>query len=156
MSDNNSFWFEYIKSVRKIANKRMSTENTLQQKDKTKSSFNYVTYLEKGSFHTSASVGSNHNMVIDAKIDLHGFTQELAFKVLENFLRKSYNNNIKRVLVITGKGSSEKPSVIKLEVPRWLKYTELSKYIRSFSVAREKLGGEGAILVDLKSKPKGE
>lgn len=154
MSDNNSFWFEYIKSVKKIANKKIVTENKLQQKDKTKSSFKYLPYLEKEFY--KPSVASSTNMIIDAKIDLHGFTKELAFKVLENFLRKSYNNNIKKVLVITGKGSSEKPSVIKLEVPRWLKYTELSRYIRSFSVAREKLGGEGAILVDLKNKAKGE
>lgn len=154
MSENNSFWFEYIKSVKKIANKKIVTDNKLQQKDKIKSSFKYLPYLDKEFY--KPSVTSSTNMIIDAKIDLHGFTKELAFKVLENFLRKSYNNNIKKVLVITGKGSSEKPSVIKLEVPRWLKYTELSRYIRSFSVAREKLGGEGAILVDLKNKAKGE
>ena len=38
------------------------------------------------------------------KIDLHGYTLEEANKHVESFIKKSYDNNVTKIIVITGKG----------------------------------------------------
>jgi DNA-nicking Smr family endonuclease len=89
---------------------------------------------------------------IDAKIDLHGLTQAEAYIKLKNFLEQSYAQNKKHALIVTGKGPIDTPGVIKLAVPRWLQYTEVSKYVLSYTTAKPNFGGEGAISVILRSK----
>ena len=37
-------------------------------------------------------------------IDLHGYTLEEANKTIENFIIKSYQENINKLIVVTGKG----------------------------------------------------
>ena len=86
----------------------------------------------------------------DARIDLHGMTKDQAYSALKNFLQNARNLGKKNVLIITGKGSLLQPSVIKVEVPRWLEYTELKQYVMSYSSANYRLGGEGAIIVTLR------
>lgn len=87
---------------------------------------------------------------IDAKIDLHGLTQDEAFDLLQNFFITSMRSGKKQLLIITGKGRSDKPSVLKTNVPRWLKYTQLSDFVLSCCIAPEYLGGEGAFVIKLR------
>ena len=91
-----------------------------------------------------------NKQLIDARLDLHGFTQEQAFAELKNFLAYCHQQDKKNILIITGKGRLNQPGVIKLMLPRWLEFTELKQYITSYSTAKYELGGEGAILVVLK------
>lgn len=87
---------------------------------------------------------------IEAKIDLHGFYQDQAFDALHKFFTSCQEKQKRLVLVITGKGRNDKPSVLKTNFPRWLKYTDLSSYITTFDYAPDYLGGEGAFVVRLK------
>ncbi len=89
-------------------------------------------------------------LVIEDRIDLHGLTQEQAYSSLLHFLSSARENKKKHVLVVTGKGALDKPSVIKTIVPRWFEYTELKQYVASYSVAPINFGGSGALVAKLK------
>lgn len=91
-------------------------------------------------------------IVVDAKIDLHGLTQDGAFEELRNFFIASILKGRKQLLIITGKGRSDKPSVLKTNLPRWLRYTQLSEFVSSCNIAPEYLGGEGAFIIKLKKQ----
>ena len=43
-------------------------------------------------------------MLVIESINLHGYTLEEANKIIEQFINKSYLENIKKLIVITGKG----------------------------------------------------
>ena len=64
------------------------------------------------------------------KIDLHGYTIEEANKTIEQFIQKSFNENVTKIIVITGKGlrskNVENPylskdlSILKYSVPEFI------------------------------------
>jgi DNA-nicking Smr family endonuclease len=102
---------------------------------------------------------------IDARIDLHGLRMSEAEEVLTNFLMRCYGNGCRTVLVITGKGRTERDpyyepfdlfaapdrGVLKSNVPRWLADPELRAIVTSYTTAAQKHGGEGALYVQLRS-----
>ncbi len=91
------------------------------------------------------------NMTLDARIDLHGMTQDHAHDALLHFMRQSIKAKFRVVLVITGKGrQSGGQGILKGEVPRWLNEPTLRPHILSFSYAQPKHGGDGALYVYLK------
>lgn len=100
-------------------------------------------------------------MPIEARIDLHGMTRDLAHEALERFIIESYKRGLRNVLVITGKGKSKATSedwlivgegVLKTNVPFWLDGTNLKSYILKYINAQPKDGGTGALYVYLKRK----
>jgi DNA-nicking Smr family endonuclease len=106
----------------------------------------------------------------DARIDLHGFTEEAAHRALEAFLRGAAASGARLVLVITGKGL--KPSapdepfdleldrrtrgVLKAMVPRWLQEPGLVRLVADVRTAHRKHGGAGALYVYLRKEGKPE
>ena len=86
---------------------------------------------------------------IDARIDLHGRTQEEAHVVLLRFLHRAQANGAKTVLVITGKGgrSDSGRGVLKRQVPMWLALPEFRALVVGFADAAIGHGGEGALYV---------
>ena len=64
------------------------------------------------------------------KIDLHGFTLQEANKAIEKFIQKCFNENVTKIIVITGKGlrskNIENPylskdlSILKYSVPEFI------------------------------------
>src|SRR5689334_9120587 len=63
----------------------------------------------------------------DAKLDLHGLTQDAAHRALLNFLKGAQRRGARLVLVVTGKGKPDPDrfdmqsgGVLKNLVPRWL------------------------------------
>jgi DNA-nicking Smr family endonuclease len=102
---------------------------------------------------------------IDARIDLHGLRLSEAQDVLTGFLTRCYMNGCRTVLVITGKGRTERDpyyepfdlfanpdrGVLKSNVPRWLAEPELRAMVASYTSAAQKHGGEGALYVQLRS-----
>jgi DNA-nicking Smr family endonuclease len=88
---------------------------------------------------------------IDAKLDLHGKTQDEALNSLRNFIRNSYEAGKRNVLVITGKGANN-DGILKNQVPRWLNSDGLRENIIMFSYAKPKHGGDGALYVLLRKK----
>ena len=88
---------------------------------------------------------------IDAIKDFHGYNLNIAKDVLINFILNSYKSNLKNILVITGKGKNNS-GILKKEIPRWLYDKEIKKFIISHFSAPQNLGGEGAILIRIKTK----
>ncbi len=91
-------------------------------------------------------------MKIGARIDLHGHTQEEAYRALCAFIASSRAAGRRCVLVVTGKGSRPDGTtgVLRQSVPRWLNMAPLREKVLSFTHARPKDGGEGALYVLLK------
>ncbi len=90
---------------------------------------------------------------IEARIDLHGMTQNQAHAALGYFLHGSQAAGRRSVLVITGKGRGKDgggEGVLREAVPRWLNEGANRRMVRAFSHAATKDGGEGALYVLLK------
>ncbi len=88
---------------------------------------------------------------IDARIDLHGMTQDLAHRILQDFVVHQYHSGSKIILVITGKGRMHE-GILRNAVPRWLREQHLAEYVSAFRVSHIAHGGEGALYVRLRSK----
>ena len=96
-------------------------------------------------------------------IDLHGFTLEEANKCVEKFILKSYEDNISKLIIVTGKGLhsendknpyvSKDMSILKYSVPEFItKSPDLMKVIRDITDADIDDGGGGAFYIYLKKK----
>jgi DNA-nicking Smr family endonuclease len=92
---------------------------------------------------------------IDARLDLHGMTQEEAHAALVHFLRRSQHAGARFVLVITGKGGrpgsgAGAGGVLRRQVPLWLGLAEFRDAVVGFEEAHMAHGGEGALYVRLR------
>ena len=84
---------------------------------------------------------------IDARLDLHGYTQSEAHAALLRFLRNANARDARLVLVITGKGRGGEIGVLRRQVPQWLGLPEFRALVVGFEDAHIAHGGEGAIYV---------
>jgi DNA-nicking Smr family endonuclease len=92
---------------------------------------------------------------IDAKLDLHGMTQAEAHGALSRFLHRAHGDDLKFVLVVTGKGvrgQGESRGVLRRQVPQWLALPEFRDLVLSFEAAHVGHGGEGALYVRLRKR----
>ncbi len=96
----------------------------------------------------------------DARLDLHGYTVDKAFEVLQRFIEKEYNKGSKCVIVVTGRGKAVMDEMGRLtvntgkiynELPKWLNCPDIRGYIVSFTAATSFDGGEGAVYIYLRS-----
>ncbi|MBI1775606.1 MAG: Smr/MutS family protein [Proteobacteria bacterium] len=92
---------------------------------------------------------------VEARLDLHGLTQEAAHRSLAAFIAAGHRAGRRVLLVITGKGvrldSGERETgVLKRMVPRWLNEEPTRAKILAFTPARDKDGGSGALYVLLR------
>jgi len=110
----------------------------------------------------------NKDVKIDKKlsfktrsIDLHGYTLDQANKSIENFIIKSYHENINKLIVVTGKGIhsqnemdpyvSKDLSILKYSVPEFISNNKkLMKIIYEMKDAKIEDGGSGAFYIFLK------
>ena len=94
-------------------------------------------------------------------IDLHGYTLEEANKTIENFIIKSFQENINKLIVVTGKGIhsqnerdpyvSKDLSILKYSVPEFISNNKnLMKIIYEIKNAKIEDGGGGAFYIFLK------
>ena len=97
------------------------------------------------------------------KIDLHGYTIEEANKAIEQFIQKSFDENVTKIIVITGKGlrssNIENPylskdlSILKYSVPEFIENDKsLTQLIIETTDAKIEDGGSGAFYIFLKNK----
>ncbi len=102
---------------------------------------------------------------IEARLDLHGMTQDDAHWELVGFVRRCQAAGFRTVLVITGKGGplrrhhddgddyDERPrGVLRRNVPRWLAGPEIGALVVNYTTAHIRHGGEGALYVQLRRK----
>lgn len=90
----------------------------------------------------------------DARIDLHGMTQDRAFAALMSFLRRSQARGARLVLVITGKGRADDNGrgVLRQSVPAWLARPEYRDLIVGMEEAGRRQGGAGALYIRLRRR----
>lgn len=86
---------------------------------------------------------------MEAKLDLHGFTQSLAYEALYGFINNARLAGKRVVLVVTGKGVEGK-GVLYNEVPKWLNAEGIRENILAFCSANRQHGGDGALYVVLR------
>ena len=95
-------------------------------------------------------------------IDLHGFSLENANKIIEEFINNSYQEGIKKIIVVTGKGKRSKTannpylsrdlSILKHSVPEFIKSnSSLMNKIKQISEANIEDGGSGAFYIYFKN-----
>jgi DNA-nicking Smr family endonuclease len=110
----------------------------------------------------------NKDIKIDKKtafktrsIDLHGYSLEEANKSIEDFIIKSYQEKINKLIIVTGKGihsQNEKDpyvskdlSILKYSVPEFISNNKnLMKIIYEMKDAKIEDGGGGAFYIFLK------
>jgi|SRR5215469_12464440 len=86
---------------------------------------------------------------VEARLDLHGMTQEEAHRALGGFLRAARTAGRRVVLVITGRGRIG-GGVLKAAVPRWLAGDDLRPLLLAIATAQPRDGGAGALYVMLR------
>jgi DNA-nicking Smr family endonuclease len=91
-------------------------------------------------------------MAIDARLDLHGMTQDEAHRALTRFILRGYETGRRAVLIVTGKGTREGGGVLRQAVPRWLAEPGCRAVILAVSEAQPQHGGGGALYVLLRRK----
>ncbi len=98
-------------------------------------------------------------------IDLHGYTLDEANKTIKNFIIKSYEEKINKLIIVTGKGlhsQNEKDpyvskdlSILKYSVPEFINNNKyLMSMINDIKDAKIEDGGEGAFYIFLKKNKK--
>ncbi len=94
-------------------------------------------------------------------LDLHGYTLDEANKLIENFINKSYQERVNKLIIVTGKGLHSKTendpyvsknlSILKYSVPEFIRNNQnLMKKILEIKSADIKDGGSGAFYIYLK------
>ena len=121
-------------------------QNFLQSKEKLQNKDNSNKKVEKSKINS---------------IDLHGSSLDDANKIVENFINKNYNEGVKKLIIVTGKGIhsnnkkdpyvSKDLAILKHSVPEFIKNNnELMKKINEITEADIKDGGGGAFYIYLK------
>ncbi len=142
----------------------MKKKYSASSKDK-KDWVNFTNQIENIGVKEDDLLEENQQINKVRKIDLHGYSLNNANKVVKKFIIESFNQNYKKLLIVTGKGSrsksyddpyiSESLSVLKNSVPEYIKNDEnLNSIISKIVQASQKDGGEGAINIFLKNNKK--
>jgi len=97
-------------------------------------------------------------------LDLHGLTLEIANKKIKQFIKFSFDKNVEKITVITGKGlrskvdqnpyQSKDLSILKYSVPEFIRNNlELMSLIKNIDDQTENKNS-GSFIIHLKSKNK--
>ncbi len=97
-------------------------------------------------------------------LDLHGLTLEIANKKIKQFIKFSFDKNVEKITVITGKGlrskvdqnpyQSKDLSILKYSVPEFIRNNlELMSLIKKIDDQTENKNS-GSFIIHLKSKNK--
>lgn len=118
--------------------------------------------VESKNQHEPLASRRRERIKIEARIDLHGLTQDAAHSALSRFLAACQAKDLRLVLVITGKGLEEnenpghwaapRSGVLRRLVPEWLRTGTLARIVGEVRTAGPRHGGEGALYVRLKKK----
>jgi DNA-nicking Smr family endonuclease len=87
---------------------------------------------------------------IDARIDLHGHTQDTAHREVIDFILRQASLGARCVLVITGKGRLG-TGVLRARLFDWIADPDLRPFIAGYASAHPRHGGSGAVYLFLRS-----
>jgi DNA-nicking Smr family endonuclease len=109
-----------------------------------------LSYLRAGMAPLTLRKLRRGHWVIQAELDLHGMTRDIARACLADFLNQCRKRGLRCVRIIHGKGlgSRNREPVLKRKVASWLMQRD---EVLAFCQARPADGGSGAAIVLLKS-----
>lgn len=90
-------------------------------------------------------------MFIEARLDLHGLTEDGAHRALSHFIESQSERGRRCVLVITGLGLRS-GGTLRVATPRWLQEQPLAARVLAFKPAELAHGGRGALYVLLRRR----
>ncbi len=133
--------------------------NKLSDKDK-KDWRNFINSSEK--LQSKDLEQPYDRVILERSIDLHGFTLEEANEEISKFIENCYLNKVKKINVITGKGTRSKNindpyqsselSILKYSVPEYIKNnSELMKKIIKIDLESVESPSKGNFDIILKS-----
>ncbi len=132
--------------------------NKISEKDKK----DWEDFISKSEKLPNKDLQQNKKISFKIKsIDLHGYTLDEANKSIEDFIIKSYQENINKLVVVTGKGihsQNEKDpyvskdlGILKYSVPEFISNNKnLMKKIYEMKDATIEDGGSGAFYIFLR------
>ena len=156
-------WENFLNNKKKNLNKNSVKKKYINNPDKDKQDWeNFLNNKEK---IPNKDYVHKKNIRYEKikKIDLHGYTIEEANKAIEQFIQKCFDENVTKIIVITGKGlrskNVENPylskdlSILKYSVPEFIESNlSLAKMIIEIADAKIEDGGGGAFYIYLKNK----
>jgi len=156
-------WENFLNNKKKNLNKNSIKKKDIKNPDKDKQ--DWENFLNNKQKIPNKDFVQKKNIRYEKikKIDLHGYTIEEANKAIEQFIQKSFDENITKIIVITGKGlrsnNIENPylskdlSILKYSVPEFIeKNKSLTQLIIETTDAKIEDGGSGAFYIYLKRK----
>ena len=158
-------WENFLNNKKKNLNKNSVKKKDINNLDKNKQEWeNFLNNKEK-IFNKDFVHKKNIRYEKIKKIDLHGYTIEEANKAMEQFIQKCFDENVTKIIVITGKGlrssNIENPylskdlSILKYSVPEFIENNKsLTQLIIETTDAKIEDGGSGAFYIFLKNKLK--
>jgi DNA-nicking Smr family endonuclease len=158
-------WENFLNNKKINFNKNSVKKKDIKNPDKNKQDWeNFLNSKEKIPNKDFIHKKNNRHEKIK-KIDLHGHTIEEANKAIEQFIQKCLDENVTKIIVITGKGlrskNIENPylskdlSILKYSVPEFIESNKsLTQFIIETTDAKIEDGGSGAFYIYLKNKNK--
>ena len=162
-------WENFLENKKKTPNKdttkkkNFSDNKTIEISDKDKQ--DWENFLKNKEKIPNKDFVNKKNIRFEKvkKIDLHGYTIEEANRAVEKFIQKCFDENVTKIIVITGKGlrskNIENPylskdlSILKYSVPEFIESnSSLTKMIIETTDAKIEDGGSGAFYIYLKNK----
>jgi len=158
-------WENFLDNKKKNSNNNFIKKKDIKNPDKDKQDWeNFLSNKEK---IPNKDFVQKKNIRYEKikKIDFHGYTIEESNKAIEQFIQKCFDEDVTKIIVITGKGlrskNAENPylskdlSILKYSVPEFI---ENNKSLRQFIIettdAKIEDGGSGAFYIYLKNKNK--
>ena len=156
-------WENFLNNKKKNLNKNSIKKKDIKNPDKDKQ--DWENFLNNKQKIPNKDFVHKKNIRYEKikKIDLHGYTIEEANKAIEQFIQKSFDENVTKIIVITGKGlrskNVENPylskdlSILKYSVPEFIENSKtLTQLIIETTDAKIEDGGSGAFYIFLKNK----
>ena len=117
--------------------------------------------LKKENLPNKDSLEKNQKIKKIRSLDLHGYSLDNANQAVDNFIKKSYQEKVYKLIIVTGKGihsDNEKDpyvskdlSILKYSIPEFVKNNaELMNIISEIKEANIEDGGSGAFYIYLK------
>ena len=158
-------WENFLNNKKKNLNKNSVKKEEIKNPDKDKQ--DWENFLNNKQKIPNKDFVHRKNIRYEKikKIDLHGYTIEEANKAIEQFIKKCFDENVTKIIVITGKGlrskNIENPylskdlSILKYSVPEFIENNKnLTRFIIEITDAKIEEGGSGAFYIYLKNKNK--
>ena len=122
----------------------------------------WANFLDKNESLPDKDLSNSKKKIIKTKsFDFHGFSLNEANQTINNLIKDSYKNGVRKLVIVTGKGihsdneknpySSKDLGILKYSMPEYIRNnSELMKLINEIKDADAKDGGSGALYIFLK------